>query len=243
MKQTGEIFLGETFGNDINLTLLSAFLSALSSFGRELLKDQVLDSIELGQYRLFIEAAKIGEENLVFAALAERRASVAGIRPKLIQIRDDFVSEKYNEITNGVRGNLDQFEDFKPQLRRIVRQKVVLVTKSQKTEVLTIFQHLYELSEYAIGAALLTQSGDALQVFMEPDDLENIMRLLEGRFLAGAKNLREMISIEERGILVLLGSENLIVAVMFASICPLGTAELFARRFADQIIAVIEGSQ
>ncbi|HMF31709.1 MAG TPA: hypothetical protein VKK79_09855 [Candidatus Lokiarchaeia archaeon] len=243
MKSTGEILVSETFGNSINPALLSGFLSALTSFGRELLQDQILDTVELGQYRVFLEPAVVEEVDLIFAALTERRDNVAGIRPKLNKILGDFIATKYNEILNGKPGNLDQFEDFKPRLRQIVRQKVVPVSESQKVKVLSIFQRLYELSEFAIGAALLTQSGDILQVFMEPEDLENITRLLEGRFLAGANNLREIISIEERGILVLLGTESLITAVMFSSICPLGTAELFARRFADQISQVIEGSR
>ncbi|OLS14059.1 MAG: hypothetical protein RBG13Loki_2237 [Promethearchaeota archaeon CR_4] len=137
-------------------------------------------------------------------------------------------------------GNIEQFEDFIPRIREIINAKIILLTPAQKNQILGVFQRLYELSEYAIGAVLLTQTGDILQSFMEPADLESITRLLEGRFLAGAKVLKEIISVEDHGIVVLIGTGDLITAVMFQSLCPLGTAELFARRFADQINAIVQ---
>ncbi len=240
MRPSGEVLVAEALETDVDSSLLSGFFAAITSFGRALLKDEILDTIELGLYRVFFESAVVEKEEIFFVALASRRENIAGIRPKLHQIRQDFLLAKGELVVRGERGNLNQFEDFKTRIREIVDEKVVLLTPAQKSQVLGIFQRLYELSEYAIGAVLLTQTGDILQSFMAPPDLESITRLLEGRFLAGAKFLKEIISVEDHGIVVLIGSGDLITAVMFQSLCPLGTAELFARRFADQINTVLK---
>lgn len=240
MRPSGEVLVAESLETDVDSNLLSGFFAAIMSFGRALLKDEILDTIELGLYRVFFESAEIEGEEIFFVALASRRENIAGIRPKLHKIRNEFLDIKGELVLRGERGNLNQFEDFKPRIREIVDEKIVLLTAAQKSQVLGIFQRLYELSEYAIGAVLLTQTGEILQSFMAPPDLESITRLLEGRFLAGAKLLKEIISVEDHGIVVLIGSGDLITAVMFQSLCPLGTAELFARRFADQINTVLK---
>jgi hypothetical protein len=240
MRPSGEVIVAESLDLAIDVNLLSGFFAALTSFGRSLLKDEVLDTIELGLYRVFFETASIEGEEFFIVALASRRANIAGTRPKLQKIKEDFLAAKGDLVVRGEHGNLTIFEDFKPRIREIVNEKVVLLTAAQKSQVLGIFQRLYELSEYAIGAVLLTQTGDILQSFMAPPDLESITRLLEGRFLAGAKLIKEIISVEDHGIVVLIGSGDLITAVMFQSLCPLGTAELFARRFADQINTVLK---
>ncbi len=243
MRPSGEVLVAESLATDVDSNLLSGFFAAIASFGRKLLKDEVLDTIELGLYRVFLESADVEGEEIFFVALASRRENIAGIRPKLHQIREEFMAAKGELVVRGERGNLDQFEDFKPRIREIVNEKIVLVSSVQKSQVLGIFQRLYELSEYAIGAVLLTQTGDIIQSFLAPPDLESITRLLEGRFLAGAKMLKEIISVEDHGIVVLIGSGDLITAVMFQSLCPLGTAELFARRFADQINTVLKSQR
>ncbi len=240
LRPSGELIVAESLDLAVDVNLLSGFLAALKSFGRSLLKDEVLDTIELGLYRVFFETAVIEKEEFFIVALASRRANIAGTRPKLQKIKQEFLTAKGELVVRGERGNLTIFEDFKPRIQEIVNEKVVLLTAAQKSQVLGIFQRLYELSEYAIGAVLLTQTGDILQSFMAPPDLESITRLLEGRFLAGAKLLKEIISVEDHGIVVLIGSGDLITAVMFQSLCPLGTAELFARRFADQINTVLK---
>jgi len=243
MRPTGEVLLAEAIETDADTTLLSGFIGALTSFGRALLKDEGLDTVELGKYRLFFEGAQIEDQELLFVFLTSRSVNIAGTRPKLQQIRKEFLITKGEQIVRGEAGNIAQFEDFKPRMREIVNAKIVLLTPAQKNQILGIFQRLYELSEYAIGAVLLTQTGDILQSFMAPADLESITRLLEGRFLAGAKVLKEIISVEDHGIVVLIGWGDLITAVMFQSLCPLGTAELFARRFADQINAIVKGAR
>jgi len=240
MRPTGEILVAESSEINMDSNLLSGFFAAIISFGRAMFKDEILDTIELGLYRVFFESAIVDEDEIFFVVLASRRENIAGIRPKLHQIREEFIMTKGYLVVGGERGNLNQFEDFRPRIREILNEKVVFLSPAQKSQVLGIFQRLYELSEYAIGAALLTQTGDILQSFMAPQDLEAITRLLEGRFLAGTKTLKEIISIEDHGIVVLIGSGDLITAVMFQSLCPLGTAELFARRFADQITMVLK---
>ncbi len=240
MRPSGEVIVADSLELAVDVNLLSGFFAALTSFGRSLLKDEVLDTIELGLYRVFFETAQVEKEQIFIVALASRRANIAGTRPKLQKIKQEFLAAKGDLVLHGERGNLTIFEDFKPRIQEIVNEKVVLLTAAQKSQVLGIFQRLYELSEYAIGAVLLTQTGDILQSFMAPPDLESITRLLEGRFLAGAKQLKEIISVEDHGIVVLIGSGDLITAVMFQSLCPLGTAELFARRFSDQITAILK---
>jgi hypothetical protein len=240
MRPSGEVLVGEALETDLDSSLLSGFFAAITSFGRALLKDEILDQIELGLYRVFFESAIVEGNEIFFVALASRRANIAGIRPKLHKIREEFLIAKGGLVVRGEPGNLSQFEDFKPRIREIVNEQVVFLSPAQKSQVLGIFQRLYELSEYAIGAVLLTQTGDILQSFMAPPDLESITRLLEGRFLAGARSLKEIISVEDHGIVVLIGSGDLITAVQFQSLCPLGTAELFARRFADQINSILK---
>ena len=108
-------------------------------------------------------------------------------------------------------------------------------------KLLTHFQKLYTISEHAMGAALITQTGSIILSFIESNLLDSILRTLEGRFHSGFTKIDVMVSKERDGELVLIGKDKFIVALLFRNDLQLPMALDLGQNFAKGIEKIISG--
>jgi hypothetical protein len=87
---------------------------------------------------------------------------------------------------------------------------------------------------------LLTQTGRVIVSNLEQDILQEIVRLLEGRFLSGNYRVNELISLEKFGVLSLIGiDQNFISVILFRSNCPFETGLVISKRLANRLQKLI----
>jgi hypothetical protein len=75
---------------------------------------------------------------------------------------------------------------------------------------------------------------------LEQDILQEIVRLLEGRFLSGNYRVNELISLEKFGVLSLIGiDKHFISVILFKSNCPFETGLIISKRFSNRLQKLI----
>ncbi len=154
-----------------------------------------------------------------------------------------FLQSFYQQTKCFDPASRDIFSPFQETEREIIERIAVTLDADSEKMILQHFQRLLEDSEYIIGAALLTQTGSVLISFIDNQLLENILRTLEGRFHAGFTKIQTMLTQEKDGILVLIGTDEVISAVLIQSVCPLETALKLGQQFADTIKSVVDNKK
>jgi hypothetical protein len=238
---TGELIFYKTYEDIFNVKLTSSFLSAIFSFVKQTLKTEELSEIEVGLFRFIFEIEKIGNDELLFAIFSDRTDNLVELRNQLKEIKNQFIN-KYDPIilTDNFDGEISKFFQFEENINEILDDHEQLVSKEIKDDLLTVFNELHTFSSFVVSSALLTQTGRVIVSFLEPNILSEIIRLLEGRFISGNFRVNELISLENFGVLSLVGiDEHFISVIQFKSNCPFETGLVISKRFSNRIQKLI----
>ncbi len=238
---TGELIFYKTYEDIFNVKLTSSFLSAIFSFVKQTLKTEELSEIEVGLFRFIFEIEKIGNDELLFAIFSDRTDNLVELRNQLKEIKNQFIN-KYDPIilTDNFDGEISKFFQFEENINEILDDHEQLVSKEIKDDLLTVFNELHTFSSFVVSSALLTQTGRVIVSSLEPNILSEIIRLLEGRFISGNFRVNELISLENFGVLSLVGiDEHFISVIQFKSNCPFETGLVISKRFSNRIQKLI----
>jgi hypothetical protein len=217
--------------------LTSSFLSAIFSFVKQTLKTEELSEIEVGLFRFIFEIEKIGNDELLFAIFSDRTDNLVELRNQLKEIKNQFIN-KYdpNLLTDNFDGEISKFFEFEKNINEILDNHGQLVSEEIRKDLLTVFNELHTFSSFVVSSALLTQTGRVIVSFLEPNILSEIIRLLEGRFISGNFRVNELISLENFGVLSLVGiDEHFISVIQFKNNCPFETGLVISKRFSNRI--------
>jgi len=238
---TGELIFYKTYEDIFNVKLTSSFLSAIFSFVKQTLKTEELSEIEVGLFRFIFEIEKIGNDELLFALFSDRTDNLVEHRNQLRAIKNQFIN-KYDLtlLTNNFNGEISKYFEFEKDINEIMENHSQLVSDEIKKNLLTIFNELHTFSSFVVSSALLTQTGRVIVSSLEPKILSEIIRLLEGRFISGNFRVNELISLENFGVLSLVGiDEHFISVIQFKSNCPFETGLVISKRLSNRIQKLI----
>ncbi len=237
MKGSGELIFYKTYEDIFNVKLTSSFLSAIFSFVKQTLKTEKLSEIEVGPFRFIFEIEKIRSEELMFAIFSDRTDNLVELRNQLKEISRKFLT-KYdlNRLTNDFNGEISQFFEFEQEILNILESSKQLVSSEIKEDLVNVFQELHTFSAFVVSSALLTQTGRVIISYLEPNVLSEIIRLLEGRFISGNFKIKELVSLEEFGVLSLEGiSDHFLSAILFKKNCPFETSLIISKKFSNRL--------
>ncbi len=238
---TGELIFYKTYEDIFNVKLTSSFLSAIFSFVKQTLKTEELSEIEVGLFRFIFEIEKIGDDELLFALFSDRTDNLVEIRNQLRAIKNQFIN-KYDLtlLASNFNGEISKYFEFEKDINEIMENHSQLVSEDIKKDLLTVFNELHTFSSFVVSSALLTQTGRVIVSSLEPNILSEIIRLLEGRFISGNFRVNELISLEDFGVLSLVGiDEHFISVIQFKSNCPFETGLVISKRLSNRIQKLI----
>ena len=241
MKNTGELIFYKTYEDIFNVKLTSSFLSAIFSFVKQTLKTEELSEIEVGLFRFIFEIEKLGDDELLFALFSDRTDNLVEIRNQLREIKNQFIN-KYDLtlLANNFDGEISKYFEFEKNINQIMAHHDQLVSEEIKLKLLDIFNELHTFSSFVVSSALLTQTGRVIVSSLEMNILSEIIRLLEGRFISGNFRVNELISLENFGVLSLVGiDEHFISVIQFKSNCPFETGLVISKRLSNRIQKLI----
>jgi len=238
---TGELIFYKAYEDVFNVKLTSSFLSAIFSFVKQTLKTEELSEIEVGLFRFIFEIEKIKQDELLFALFSDRTDNLVELRNQLKEIKNQFLNKfDLNLLTDNYDGEISKFLDFEKNIDNIMENRNQLVSDDIKNDLLNIFNELHTFSSFVVSSALLTQTGRVIVSNLEQDILQEIVRLLEGRFLSGNYRVNELISLEKFGVLSLMGiDKHFISVILFKSNCPFETGLVISKRFSNRLQKLI----
>ena len=240
-SNTGELIFYKAYEDVFNVKLTSSFLSAIFSFVKQTLKTEELSEIEVGLFRFIFEIEKIKQDELLFALFSDRTDNLVELRNQLREIKTQFLNKfDLDLLTDNYNGEISKFLDFEENINNIMENGNQLVSEDIKNDLLNIFNELHTFSSFVVSSALLTQTGRVIVSNLEQDILQEIVRLLEGRFLSGNYRVNELISLEKFGVLSLIGiDQNFISVILFKSNCPFETGLVISKRLANRLQKLI----
>ncbi|MFX0081586.1 MAG: hypothetical protein ACFE94_07530 [Candidatus Hodarchaeota archaeon] len=238
---TGELIFYKAYEDVFNVKLTSSFLSAIFSFVKQTLKTEELSEIEVGLFRFIFEIEKIKQDELLFALFSDRTDNLVELRNQLREIKNQFLNKfDLDLLTENYNGEISKFLDFEKNITNIMENGNQLVSDDIKNDLMNIFNELHTFSSFVVSSALLTQTGRVIVSNLEQDILQEIVRLLEGRFLSGNYRVNELISLEKFGVLSLIGiDKHFISVILFKSNCPFETALIISKRFSNRLQKLI----
>ncbi|MFX0056855.1 MAG: hypothetical protein ACFE8J_00995 [Candidatus Heimdallarchaeota archaeon] len=240
MKSTGELIFYKTYEDIFNIKLTSSFLSAVFSFVKQTLKTKELSEIEVGPFRFIFEIEKANHSELMFALFSDRTDNLVELRNQLREIKKEFLREfDLLHITENFDGEISKYQEFERNIDDIMERSKQLVSDEIQKDLIDIFQELHKFSSFVISSALLTQTGRVIVSYLNSNVLSEIIRLLESRFIIGNSRINELISLEEYGILSLVGIDNYISIIQFKKNCPFETALIISKKFSNRLKILI----
>jgi len=241
MKSTGELIFYKTYEDIFNVKLTSSFLSAIFSFVKQTLKTEELSEIEVGLFRFIFEIEKIRNDELLFALFSDRTENLIELRKQLREIKNQFLNKfDVDLLTDHYDGEISKFLDFENNINDIMESSRQLISEEIQEDLINIFNELHTFSSFVVSCALLTQTGRVIVSYLEHNVLTEIIRLLEGRFLAGNYIVNELISLEKFGVLSLVGiNDSFISVIQFKKNCPFETGLVISKRFSNRLQKLI----
>ncbi|MFX1480046.1 MAG: hypothetical protein ACFFCI_18150 [Promethearchaeota archaeon] len=238
---TGELIFYKTYEDIFNVKLTSSFLSAIFSFVKQTLKTEELSAIEVGLFRFIFEIEKIKNDELLFALFSDRTDNLVELRNQLREIKTQFLQKfDLNLLTDNYDGEITKFLDFERNVDSVMENGNQIVSEEIQKDLLEIFNELHTFSSFVVASGLLTQTGRVIVSNLEDDILQEIIRLLEGRFLSGNYRVNELISLEKFGVLSLIGiSQHFISVIQFKKNCPFETGLVISKRFSNRLQKLI----
>jgi hypothetical protein len=238
---TGELIFYKTYEDIFNVKLTSSFLSAIFSFVKQTLKTEELSEIEVGPFRFIFEIEKIRNDEIMFALISDRTDNLVELRNQLREIKSQFLTKfDLDLITEHFDGEISKFYEFENNVTEIMENHKERVPEEILNDLLKVFNELHTFSSFVISSALLTQTGRVIISYLDPNVLSEIIRLLEGRFLAGNYKINELISLEDFGILSLVGiNQHFISVIQFKHNCPFETGLIISKKFSNRLYKLI----
>jgi hypothetical protein len=239
MKSTGELLFYKTYEDIFDIKLTSSFLSAIFSFVKQTLKTKELSEIEVGPFRFIFEVEKADSSELMFALFSDRTDNLVELRNHLRTIKSEFLYEfDLGRLTENFDGEVSIYQSFEKNVDEIIESKKLVSEEIQK-DLIEVFNELHTFSSFVISSALLTQTGRIIVSYLSSNVLSDIIRLLESRFIIGNSRINELISLEEYGILSLIGIENFISIIQFKKNCPFETGLIISKKFSNRLKKLI----
>ncbi|MHA1148384.1 MAG: hypothetical protein ACTSR8_09070 [Promethearchaeota archaeon] len=238
---TGELIFYKAYEDIFNVNLTSQFLSAIFAFVKQTLRTEKLSEIEVGPFRFIFEIEKGNTEEILFALFSDRTDNLVELRNQLREIKAQFL-EKFdlNRLTDNFDGEISQYLEFEQNIENIMEKSKQLVSDEVQQDLLRIFNELHTFSSFVISSALLTQTGRVIVSYLNPNVLSEIIRLLEGRFIIGNMRVKELVTLENFGILSLSGiDDNFISVIQFKKNCPFETALIISKKFSNRLKKLI----
>lgn len=240
MKSSGELIFYKTYEDIFNIKLTSSFLSAIFSFVKATLKTKELSEIEVGPFRFIFEIEKANSSELMFALFSDRTDNLVELRNQLREIKSQFL-EKFdlNILTENFNGDISIYQEFKHDIDEIMERSKKLVSEEIQKDLIEVFEELHTFSSFVISSALLTQTGRVIISYLSSNVLSEIIRLLESRFIIGNSQIHELISLEDYGILSLVGIDNFISVIQFKKKSPFETALIISKKLSARLRKII----
>lgn len=240
MKSSGELIFYKTYEDIFNIKLTSSFLSAIFSFVQQTLRTKELSEIEVGPFRFIFEVEKANSSELMFALFSDRTDNLVELRNQLKEIKTQFL-EKFdlNLITENFDGEISKYQGFEENIHDIMERSKRLISEEIQRDLVDVFQELHTFSSFVISSALLTQTGRVILSYLDTNVLSEIIRLLESRFIIGNSRIHELISLEDYGILSLVGIGNFISIIQFKKNCPFESALIISKKFSARLKKLI----
>jgi hypothetical protein len=239
MKSTGELLFYKIYEDIFDIKLTSSFLSAIFSFVKQTLKTKELSEIEVGPFRFIFEVEKADSSELMFALFSDRTDNLVELRNHLRTIKSEFLYEfDLGRLTENFDGEVSIYQSFEKNVDEIIESKKLVSEEIQK-DLIEVFNELHTFSSFVISSALLTQTGRIIVSYLSSNVLSDIIRLLESRFIIGNSRINELISLEEYGILSLIGIENFISIIQFKKNCPFETGLIISKKFSNRLKKLI----
>jgi hypothetical protein len=236
MKSTGELIFYKTYEDIFNIKLTSSFLSAIFSFVKQTLKTKELSEIEVGPFRFIFEIEKANSSELMFALFSDRTDNLVELRNQLREIKKEFLKKfDLQLLIENFDGEISKYQEFEHDVNDIMERSKKLISEEIQKDLIEIFQELHTFSSFVISSALLTQTGRVIISYLNANVLSDIIRLLESRFIIGNSQINELISLEEYGILSLVGIDNFISIIQFKKNCPFETALIISKKFSNRL--------
>ena len=236
MKSTGELIFYKTYEDIFNIKLTSSFLSAIFSFVKQTLKTKELSEIEVGPFRFIFEIEKANSSELMFALFSDRTDNLVELRNQLREIKSEFLKKfDLQLLIENFDGEISKYQEFEHDVNEIMEKSKKLISEEIQKDLVEIFQELHTFSSFVISSALLTQTGRVIISYLNANVLSDIIRLLESRFIIGNSQINELISLEEYGILSLVGIDNFISIIQFKKNCPFETALIISKKFSSRL--------
>ncbi len=240
MKSTGELIFYKTYEDIFNIKLTSSFLSAIFSFVKQTLKTKELSEIEVGLYRFIFEVEKADSSELMFALFSDRTDNLVELRNQLKEIKHEFLNKfDLHQLTEKFDGEVSKYQEFEKNVDEIMEKSKQLVSQDIQKDLMDVIQELHTFSPFVISSALLTQTGRVIVSYLNVNVLSDIIRLLESRFIIGNSRINELISLEDYGILSLVGIDNFISVIQFKKKCPFETALIISKKFSNRMKKLI----
>jgi len=236
MKSTGELIFYKKYEDIFNIKLTSSFLSAIFSFVKQTLKTKELSEIEVGPFRFIFEIEKANSSELMFALFSDRTDNLVELRNQLREIKSEFLKKfDLHYLIDNFDGEVSKYQEFEHNIDEIMEKNKKLVPEEIQKDLIEIFEELHTFSSFVISSALLTQTGRVIISYLNANVLSDIIRLLESRFIIGNSQINELISLEEYGILSLVGIDNFISIIQFKKNCPFETALIISKKFSNRL--------
>jgi len=237
---TGELIYYKTYEDIFNIKATSGFLSVIFTFVKQTLKTEKISEIEVGPFRFIFEIEKIKADEILFAIFSDRTDNLVERRNQLREIKTQFLNKfDLTVITDNFDGEISQFDDFEMNIENIIESSKQLVSEEVQKDLLKVFNELHTFSSFVISSALLTQTGRVIVSYLNPNVLSEIIRLLEGRFIVGNNKVNELITLEEFGILSLVGIESFISVIQFKKDCPFETGLIISKKLSNRLRTLI----
>jgi hypothetical protein len=206
---------------------------------KQTLKTKELSEIEVGPFRFIFEVEKADSSELMFALFSDRTDNLVELRNQLRTIKSEFLYEfDLGRLTENFDGEVSIYQSFEKNVDEIIESKKLVSEEIQK-DLIEVFNELHTFSSFVISSALLTQTGRIIVSYLSSNVLSDIIRLLESRFIIGNSRINELISLEEYGILSLIGIENFISIIQFKKNCPFETGLIISKKFSNRLKKLI----
>jgi len=176
----------------------------------------------------------------MFALFSDRTDNLVELRNQLKEIKSQFLDKfDLNLLTENFDGEVSKYLEFEDNIHEIMERSKKLISEEIQKDLIEVFQELHTFSSFVISSALLTQTGRIIVSYLDTNVLSEIIRLLESRFIIGNSRIHELISLEEYGILSLVGIDNFISIIQFKKNCPFETAMIISKKFSSRLKKLI----
>jgi hypothetical protein len=154
LKKTGESLIHGYYGSiEVDETLITGFLSAISSFAEEIGAESVESLVMKNMKFVYAMDTSIPEDPIIFAVSVDREEDDSKIKDILVKIKEKFIGEHKTDLEEWT-GDIKVFNPFYDDLDAIIWKYVLdkysnafqqLITNKEQTidEVITLIYHLF----------------------------------------------------------------------------------------------------